>query len=62
MANMLIEKGYTLVHTDSWAPNAVFVLNSELPQGHREIPIEEVTPWNCFQESHVVEDRPWVAV
>ncbi len=57
-----IEKGYTLVHADSWAPNAFFVLNSELPDEHRAMPIEEVTPWNFQLEPASADDRPWVAV
>ena len=57
-----ITKGYTLVHTDSWAPNAFFVLNSELPAGYRPRPLRELTPWNSFVHSPPVEGRPWVDV
>ena len=56
------EKGYSLVHADGWAPNAFFVLNSELPAGFEERPIEDVTPWNTFVATPQVEHREWVSV
>jgi len=56
------EKGYALVHADGWAPNAFFVLRSELPDGYVERPIEAVTPWNRFAETPAVGGRPWQAV
>lgn len=56
------EKGYALVHADGWAPNAFFVLRSELPAGYSERPIEAVTPWNRFAETPAVDGRPWQAV
>lgn len=56
------EKGYALVHADGWAPNAFFVLRSELPADFVERPVEEVTPWNRFAESPDVGGRSWQAV
>ena len=55
-------KGYELVHTDSWAPNAFFVLRSELPADFQEVPIEQVTPWNHNTAPPDTADRPWVTV
>jgi len=60
LRNLGREKGYSLVHTDSWAPNAFFVLESALPAGYEEPPIEHVTPWNAFDEMPPVEGREWV--
>jgi len=56
------EKGYTLVHTDSWAPNAFFVLNSELPAGYRPRPLEQMTDWDKFVIPQGTGDRVWVSV
>jgi len=56
------EKGYALVCTDSWAPNAFFVLRDELPADYREPPIEQVTPWKNFVEPAGVGEEPWVRV
>ena len=56
------EKGYTLVHAESWAPNAFFVLNSELPPDFKERPLHEITPWNSFVTSPPVSGRTWVHV
>jgi len=57
------EKGYTLVHTDSWAPNAFFVLDSELPAGYRERSIEELCPWkDGIASLRKIVDGAWVSV
>ena len=56
------EKGYALVHADGWAPNAFFVLRSELPSDFVERPLPEVTPWNRFSDSPDVGGRPWESV
>ena len=56
------EKGYALVHADSWAPNAFFVLRSELPEGFVERPVHRITPWNRFAETPDVGGRLWQAV
>jgi len=56
------EKGYALVHTDSWAPNAFFVLRSELPDDYEELSIEEVTLWAGLDEKKDELARPWVSV
>lgn len=55
-------KGYSLVHTESWAPNAFFVKNSELPQGYVERPIHELTNWASYREPRDTPDRSWVSV
>lgn len=56
------EKGYALVHTDRWAPNAFFVLRSELPADFVDRPIEEITPWNSFIEAAPIDGREWQIV
>lgn len=56
------EKGYALVHADRWAPNAFFVLRSELPAGTVERPIEAITPWNTFVDAAPTGGRPWQIV
>ncbi len=55
-------KGYALVHTDSWAPNAFFVLRSELPADHVDLPLHELTDWGRFPEPPGTGDRAWVQV
>jgi hypothetical protein len=57
-----VEKGYTLVHTDSWAPNVFFVLNSELPADYRPRDLAEMTDWDKFVEPADTGDRVWVSV
>ncbi|MAE93892.1 MAG: hypothetical protein CL910_04465 [Deltaproteobacteria bacterium] len=56
------EKGYALVHTDAWAPNAFFVLRSELPADWQDRPTEELTDWGRFHEPPGTEGRPWTRV
>ncbi|MAI81029.1 MAG: hypothetical protein CL917_18965 [Deltaproteobacteria bacterium] len=56
------EKGYTLVHSESYAPNAFFVLNSELPAGYSPLPLSELAPWDAFFEPLSTSDRDWVDV
>ena len=55
-------KGYTLVHTDSWAPNAFFVLRSELPKDYKERPTHELTDWRHFSEPPGTEGMVWTQV
>lgn len=57
-----LEKGYSLVHADSWAPNAFFVLDSELPEGYRQRPLAEVTPWNNCSQTDEMKAMSWTAV
>jgi hypothetical protein len=56
------EKGYTLVHTDSWAPNAFFILDRELPADYRPRPLEQMTDWDKFVIPQGTGDRVWVSV
>lgn len=59
------EKGYSLVHTESYAPNAFFVLDSELPDSAVDRPIEEVAAWTWDTpeaEPPISEHRSWAAV
>jgi hypothetical protein len=56
------EKGYSLIHTDSWAPNAFFVLDSELPRDLVDLPIERVASWRFRGEPTDTQRRDWVAV
>ena len=55
-------KGYTLVHTESWAPNAFFVKKRELPVDYIERPIHELTDWGAYREPRDTADRNWVSV
>jgi len=59
------EKGYSLVHTDSYAPNAFFVLDSELPAVAVDLPIERLAAWDWDEptaEPPIPEGRAWVDV
>jgi hypothetical protein len=60
MRKLGVEKGYSLIHTDSWMPNAIFVSSDLLPVEFRDIPIEDVTDWGRFQRPVDPQDRPWV--
>jgi hypothetical protein len=55
-------KGYALVYTDTYAPNAYFVLRSELPKGYVERALEDVArdPWS--DEPVDSAHRDWVVV
>lgn len=56
-------KGYALVHTDSWSPNAFFVRRDALPADFVEPPIERVAQWACYDAPpDSAADRPWVSV
>ena len=58
-------KGYSLVHTESYAPNAFFVLDSELPAAAIDRPIEEVASWTWGApeaEPPALEERTWAVV
>ncbi len=56
------EKGYTLIYTDRYAPNAFFVRRSELPADYREPTLKEVArdPWS--EEPADSIHREWVTV
>jgi hypothetical protein len=59
------EKGYSLVHTDSYAPNAFFVSNSELPEAAIDVPIERLAAWAWDEptaEPPLPAGRSWTAV
>lgn len=56
-------KGYALIYTDRWSPNAFFVLRSELPPDFVEEPIERVTDWCHYSgEPKDPKQRSWVRV
>lgn len=55
-------KGYSLVWTESYAPNAFFVLDSELPAEFVDLPIERVAHWTGYDEPGDSRHRPWVDV
>jgi hypothetical protein len=57
-----LSKGYSLLHTDSWMPNAFFVSSELLPERFRDLPISEVTDWGVFRRPVDPERRPWVRV
>jgi hypothetical protein len=58
------EKGYSLVYTDSYAPNAFFVLDSELPAEFVDLPIDQVAAWAWEPESEpeLSGGRQWMAI
>jgi hypothetical protein len=55
-------KGYRLVYTDRFVPNAFFIRESELPADYYERPLSELTLWNLFDHAAPVDGRPWVNV
>lgn len=55
-------KGYSLIYTDSWVPNAFFVADEELPPELIDLPIEQVAAWNQPGEPSDPLQRPWVEV
>ncbi|MCP4004395.1 MAG: hypothetical protein GY725_09390 [bacterium] len=56
------EKGYALIHTDSYAPNAFFALRSALPSDYVEPSFGEVAVWAGLPEPPELHDRPWIRV
>ncbi len=58
------KKGYSLIHTDSYAPNAIFVENAELPPELVDLPIQQVASWNWDpgSEPPIEDGRAWMAV
>jgi hypothetical protein len=57
-----VDKGYSLVHTESWMPNAFFVSSELLPTEFRDVPIEQVTDWGLFERPVDPQQRPWQRV
>jgi hypothetical protein len=57
-------KGYSLVHTDSYAPNAIFVDDDELPDQFVDPPIERLASWDWAPgaEPPVDDGRTWMVV
>ena len=55
-------KGYSLIYTDSWVPNAFFVADEELPPELIDLPIEQVAAWHQRGEPSDPLQRPWVEV
>jgi hypothetical protein len=58
------EKGYSLIHTDSYAPNAFFVDDALLPRGWIAPPIEQVAAWDWAPgtEPPIAPDRAFIAI
>jgi len=56
------QKGYELVYTDSYAPNAFFVLESELPRQWNPVPEERAARWGEFVERPDPQQRAWLEV
>ena len=56
------EKGYALVHTDSWSPNAFFVLRADLPGSWIAPPFEELAVWSGVPFPEELRGREWVTV
>ncbi len=55
-------KGYSLIHTDTWAPNGLFVSDDELPEALIDLPIEQVASWRYRGEPSDPLRRPWVSI
>jgi hypothetical protein len=55
-------KGYSLVWTESYSPNAFFVLDSELPAEFVDLPIEQVAHWTGYDEPGDSRHRYWIDV
>jgi len=55
-------KGYTLVYTETWTPNAFFVRNVDLPASFRPVSLEEHTVWRLAEEPPAGGDRRWIDV
>jgi len=58
------KKGYSLIHTDSYTPNAIFVDDAELPSEFVDLPIQQVASWDWDpgSEPPIEADRCWQAV
>lgn len=58
------KKGYSLIHTDSYAPNAVFVEDGALPPALVDLPIQQVASWDWEPgtEPPIEAHRCWQAV
>ncbi len=58
------EKRYTLLHTESYAPNAFFVDDALLPPDLIDLPIEEVAAWDwgLGSEPPIPKGRAWMVI
>ena len=58
------EKCYTLLHTESYAPNAFFVDDALLPPDLIDLPIEEVAAWDwgLGSEPPIPKGRAWMVI
>lgn len=62
LAKLGRSRGYALVHTDSWVPNAFFVVDEALPSDWRDLPIEQVAAWRYEGEPDDPRARRWQSV
>jgi hypothetical protein len=58
------QKGYSLLYTDSYAPNAFFVDDALLPAELVDLPIEQVASWawEAGAEPPTPENRSWMQI
>jgi hypothetical protein len=58
------EKDYTLLHTDSYAPNAFFVDDALLPAELVDLPIERVASWDWDSDAEppIPAGRSWMSI
>ena len=58
------KKGYSLIHTDSYTPNAIFVEDAELPPEFVDLPIQQVASWDWKpgSEPPIEGNRAWMSV
>ena len=55
-------KGYELVYTDPYAPNAFFVTRDALPEGWSEVSAERAARWGEVAAPPDPKGRPWLSV
>lgn len=55
-------KGYELVYTDPYAPNAFFVTRDALPAAWSEVTLERAARWGAVAAPPDPKGRPWLSV
>ena len=56
------EKGYALVYTDPYAPNAFFVCRDELGANWADLPLEGIDRWGDLGNPPDPEERAWITL
>ena len=55
-------KGYELVYTDPYAPNAFFVKREALPSDWSEVTLDRAARWGTLKAPPDPQRRPWLSV